>query len=239
MSGFPQVMWPLWLATLAIALISTAVVQLLKELFPIRRAFQRSFLQSWFGRRLEERSKVVTVAQSEAAEKDLIRLATGGDRDAFYDLETAQLCGQMNSAAQMAVAYPDRHLQLLRFLAPEADDVDLDLLAKSTESVAARATASPQDQAHMDALLDARNRITHHVQRGIDALQISMSFRWKFILQVIVYLICLVASALTILTLKPQGPYTFGEILIVAVVAGFLSPIISDFAAWINRLRKP
>jgi hypothetical protein len=238
MAHLPEIMWPLGLATLAIALVATAVVQLLKDLLPIRRWFQRSFLKKWFTERLTERSKGLD--DLKAAEKDLIHLATGGDRDAFYDLETAQLCGQMNSAAQMALAYPDRHPALLRFLAPEADEKDVDLVAKSTDPAARRgATASPQQQTEVDALLDARNRVTHHLQRSIDALQISMSFRWKFILQVIIYLICLIASAVTILAMKDPGPYNFAEILIVAVVAGFLSPVISDLAAVINRLRRP
>jgi hypothetical protein len=91
----------------------------------------------------------------------------------------------------------------------------------------------------MDALLDARNRVTHHLQRSIDALQISMSFRWKFNLQILIYAICFVASFVCVFAVKPSGRYNVVEALIIAVVAGFLSPVISDLVAAINRWRKP
>jgi hypothetical protein len=179
----------------------------------------------------------VTNEQLEPAERDLIHLATGGDRNAFYDLETAQLCGQMNSAAQIALAYPDRHPDLLRFLAPEAEESDMERVSQTT-SFPAQANATAQAQADMNELLDARNRVTHNLQRTIDALQISMSFRWKLYLQLTVYTICLILSLVTILTTKGPTRFSWLEILLMAVVAGYLSPVISDFAGVIERLRK-
>ena len=235
-----EIIWPLGIASVAIALVATAIVQLLKELLPIRRRFQRSYLGSWFTARLKERGKPVTSDDLKRAETDLIHLATGGDRNAFYDLETPQLCGQMNAAAQIALAFPDRHPDLLRFLAPEAEDADVELVAK-TPSFARAQTAQPsaQQETEMNDLLDARNRVTHHLQRSIDALQISMSFRWKLYLQLTVYAICLIASLVSIISIK--GATRFGpvEIVLVAVVAGFLSPVISDLAGLIERLRRP
>ena len=236
----PQILWPLAVAAVGIALAATAIVQLLKDLFPFRRWFQRRFLNRWFSERLNQGSKSIASAQLLAAEKDLIHLATGGDRDAFYDLETAQLCGQMNSAAQMALAYPQRHPDLLRFLAPEADEHDIDLVTQAPDSAGRESTNAPsQPSAAMDALLDARNRVTHHLQRSIDALQISMSFRWKFNLQILIYAICLVASFACVVAVKPSGRYNIVEALVIAVVAGFLSPAISDLVVAINRWRKP
>lgn len=222
-----QVVWPLASAAFAIATIATAVVQLIKDLFPIRRKFQRRFLARRFSRRLSARSKTVTPDQLIEAESDLVRLATGGDREAFYDLEPAQLCGQMNSAAQIALAYPNLHPALLRFLAPEAVEGDIEIV-----------TAGKKDDSDVNALLDARNRVTHHLQRSIDALQISMSFRWKFYLQVVIYVICVFLAFVTLFAVK-QGKYTIAEAVAVAIVAGFLSPVISDVAAVVNRWRKP
>src|SRR5262249_26518108 len=125
----PEVIWPLTVATFAIAFIATAFVQLLKELIPIRRWFQRSYLRNWFMERPKQGQK--QIPSSDEAENDLVRLATGGDLQAFYNLETPQLCGQMNSAAQIALAYPDRHPDLLRFLAPEAKEDDLGRVVKT------------------------------------------------------------------------------------------------------------
>jgi hypothetical protein len=234
-----QLIWAMAVTALAIALSATAVIQLLKDLFPIRRRFQRNFLSGWFSQRLQERSKPITTTDFNDAERDLIHLATGGDGDAFYDLEPSQLCGQMNSAAQIALAYPDRHPALLRFLAPEADNKDLTLISqRPVPSTGTAGTTSLQQQAEVDALLDARNRVTHHLQRSIDALQISMSFRWKFYVQILIYIICFIASFVCLFTIK-QGRFTFVEAVVTAVVAGFLSPVVSDFAAAVNRWRQP
>lgn len=227
MEHLPQVFWPLALAVIATAATATALVQLLKDLLPIRRQFQRSFLASWFSQRLAGKSKTVTPEELINAETDLIHLATGGDRSAFYNLEAAQLCGQMNSAAQIAMAYPNLHPTLLRFLAPEADEGDLEKI------VAGEKKGSDVD----DELLDARNRVTHHLQRSIDALQIAMGFRWKFYLQSISYVVCFVLAFFCLSAVK-SGGYTFAETVAVAICAGFLSPVISDFAGAVNRWQK-
>jgi len=167
------------------------------------------------------------------AETDLIHLATGGDRSAFYDLEAPQLCGQMNAAAQIAIAYPDRHPALIRFLAPEADEADI-------QTIVQHAQLSPQQKqsVSVDPVLDARNRVTHHLQRSIDALQIAMTFRWKFCLQTVIYAICFILAFVCLFGVK-SGHYTVVEAIALAIVAGFLSPVISDFAATVNRWRKP
>jgi hypothetical protein len=201
------------------------LVQLLKDLLPIRRRFQRRFLGSWFSERLAAQSKAVADEQLIEAETDLIHLATGGDRSAFYDLEPAQLCGQMNAAAQIALAYPDRHPNLLRFLAPEADDGDIKTIIES---------GTVQKEGDVNAVLDARNRVTHHLQRSIDALQISMGFRWKFWLQSVIYVVCFVLAFICLFAVK-RGGYTVAEAIAVAVCAGFLSPVISDLAGAVYR----
>lgn len=232
MDHLPQVVWPLALVTLAISTLATALVQLLKDLLPIRRRFQRRFLANWFSERLTAQSKSTAHKELIDAETDLIHLATGGDRSAFYDLETPQLCGQMNAAAQMALAYPDRHPALLRFLAPEADERDMQSIVQSASE------SMPSEGAQMNAVLDARNRITHHLQRSIDALQIAMGFRWKFYVQVVVYIICFAGAFVSLYAVK-RGDYTLWEAIAVGIVAGFASPVISDIAAAINRWRKP
>ena len=81
----------------------------------------------------------------------------------------------------MALAYPDRHPALLRFLASEADETDI---------------------------------------------------------QTMIYPICFILAFVCLFAVK-RGPYIVAEAIAVAVVAGFLSPVISDFAATVNRWCKP
>ena len=65
-----------------------------------------------------------------------------------------------------------------------------------------------------------------------------MSFRWKLIVQILVYFICLGASFASVYAANPSPRYNFVEALAIGIVAGFLSPVISDLVAVINRLRK-
>ena len=65
-----------------------AILQTSKDLLPIRRIFHQWFLKKWF------KAKCGSTGNPEAAEKELVALATDGDKNAFYDLAMEQLCGQ-------------------------------------------------------------------------------------------------------------------------------------------------
>jgi hypothetical protein len=118
--------WPFAITIAVIAVFSTAFIQTVKDLLPVRRWFQQSFIRRWLGGRATEASqRQSTNPDVGEAEKDLIHLATGGDVAAFYNLEAEQLCGQINSAAQIALAYAGKHENLLHCLAPEAAPADI------------------------------------------------------------------------------------------------------------------
>lgn len=222
------------IATVAIAVVATAVVQLIKDLFPARRWFQQRYLQRWFSTRwLQRKESTAVELDLRKAERDLVRLATGGDRKAFYDLETAQLCGQMNTAAQLALTYASRHRDLLYYLAPEADPKDIEMVTTAPST-----SGATPETVDVNTLLDARNRLAHHLQRGVDALQISMSFRWKFILQLLAYSVSFVVSFAAVFAVNADGRFNIIESILMGIVAGFISPAISDFVATINRLRR-
>jgi hypothetical protein len=231
--------WQMAIIAAAIAVLSAAVVQLLKDLLPVRRWFQRHYLKAWFRQRVSARQGGVADSNFGSAEQDLVHLATGGDRKAFYDLETAQLCGQMNSAAQIAVAYANRHKALLNCLAPEADPKDIETVASPpVSSPSAGEAAMVAQSTEVTAFLDARNRLSHHLQRSVDAIQISMGFRWKLILQIVCYSVCLLASFAAVFVGEPNGRYNVIEALTIAIVAGFVAPSVSDLLGAINRVSK-
>jgi hypothetical protein len=245
MSGFVQDVarsaWPFAITIIVIAVISTAFVQMIKDLLPLRRWFQRWFVLKWLNGRVAESSQRQTTTPVFAqAEKDLIHLATGGDVAAFYNLEVEQLCGQMNSAAQIALAYAARHEGLLFYLAPDADPADIQtMVSASVIAVSDRAQPTPEQGKAMTALLDARNRVAHHLQRGIDALQISMGSRWKLILQIVVYIICFGVAFAGVFWIDAAGGHKVFDAIIIGILAGFVSPIVRDLMAVLDRLRNP
>ncbi len=245
MSGFvvdvARNAWPFAITIAVIAVFSTAFIQMAKDLLPVRRWFQQSFVRKWITDRARELVRQLPIIiDVDDGEKDLIHLASGGDVAAFYNLEAEQLCGQINSAAQIALAYAGRHENLLRCLAPEAAPTDLQSIVSPPEfAVQDRAQLTPEQNTAVTALLDAHNRVAHQVQRGIDALQISMSFRWKLILQIAAYIICFAVPLAGVFWINPAGRHKIFDAIIIGVLGGFVSPIVRNLMAVLDRLRKP
>jgi hypothetical protein len=95
--------------------IAMAILQVIKELTPIRREYQRMWLDRWFRARAEKFAvdavnagpDIIPSARLpldfEKAQSTLVELATGGEANAFYDLAVEQVVAQMNAAAQIAL----------------------------------------------------------------------------------------------------------------------------------------
>ena len=116
-----------WLVTL-VAFCTGALVQMLKELLPIRYYYHRAAVRKWIDARV-----VWSLDLERRAIRDLELLAAGEDEakrseasystveDEFYHLPTEQMMGQISSAAEMAVSEPESHLALfLALAAPQA-----------------------------------------------------------------------------------------------------------------------
>ena len=227
--------FPAATAMAAVGVLSMALIQAVKDSSPIRSAFQRRFLREWLRRRnvRELSSRGITGLRQPAfegalpdVERDLIRLSTGGDDAAFYDLPVEQMCGQISAASQIVLEYPQRHVPLFRVLAAQAKDDDV--------------AAVLDPPADLTAYRDARNRVTHHIQRSIDALQIALSFRWKFYLQMLSFATSFLIAAAGI-ALMPSGgnfPSNVITVMLVGVVAGFVAPIARDLVVALENMRK-
>jgi hypothetical protein len=231
--------FPAATAMAAVGVLSMAVIQAVKDTSPIRSAFQKRFLREWLRRRSAHHfsSKGISGLRQPPAEgklaeveRDLILLATGGDDAAFYDLPVEQMCGQISAASQIVLEYPQRHELLFRLLAAQArpDDIGALLSPPIAETEPAVSTYR-----------DARNRVTHHVQRSLDALQIALAFRWKFYLQLLAFATSFVIAATGIAMISSES--AFSKIVtagIVGVVAGFVAPIARDLVVALQQLRK-
>lgn len=261
---------PFFTAVAAVGVLSMAIIQTVKDLSSARLWFQKRAVEKWLATKSSEvgarlrawatsdesrpflgregtRKASLTemsgfsgrVAPAKAAE-DLALLATDGDRAALYDLPIEQLCGQLNSAAQVVLDDPSRHLDLMFCLASRAEPLDLARLVFPPSEARAARPRSGQGQERFDAYVDARNRVAHQVQRALDALQLSVGSQWKVQLQL--------ASIVLSGVIAGLGVFLFGNIdgvlkrlaatLVVAVLGGFLAPVARDLVASLRQLRK-
>ena len=228
-------------AMAGVGILSMAILQAVKDTFPVRRAFQRQWLKRWFVCKAAEAAKGgLGTVDSTAAETDLIRLATDGNANAFYDLPIEQLAGQFNAAIQVALDSPARHRNLMATTAARVDASDLQLLFEPPPEVTLPLNPSDLNQAKVrQQFIDARTRVTHQVQRAIDSIQISAGFRWKWYLQLGSFLLSgLIAGFGVWMFFDAASGAKFITTLVTGVLGGFLAPVARDLVAALQQLRK-
>jgi hypothetical protein len=253
-------------AIAAVGVFSMAIIQTIKDMLPVRNWFQQFYVRRWMQQKAndshnetvdwlkgggfewfaEERARTdprADLAKFEkgpdwaVAERDLFKLATDGDDKALYDLPIEQLCGQINAAAQVVLDRPADHPDLMLCLASVADPVDIArVMFPPAEAKAARPLDDDEARRRHDSFVDARTRVTHQVQRAIDALQISAGFRWKFGLQVISIVLSGVIAAIGVWKFAPGAGLS--TVVVIGVMGGFLAPVARDLVAALQQLRK-
>lgn len=229
-------------ALAAVGVVSMALLQTVKDMLPTRRWFQAWWVSRWLDRQVAAAPPLTGGPPSKAAaEEDLVRLATSGDTAALYDLPIEQVSGLMSSASQIVLDYPPDHRDLLVCLAARARAEDLELLlAQGPSAARPRATLTEPDRSRF---VDARNRVTHQVQRSLDGLQIAAGFRWKWLIQVlsIVLSAVLVWAGMALFVEAPRagsGLHYFLLYLLAGILGGFLAPVARDLVAALQQLRK-
>ena len=232
-----------FVGALAIAgTLAMAILQIIKELTPIRRGYQRRWLEHWFKVRAEKFtvdavnagtnviSSVFLPLDSWKAQLTLVELATGGEANAFYDLAVEQVVAQMNAAAQIALEYPHAYFPLLAVLSQGSNVADVAKVAAHAEA----GTREPDPVA-----LDARNRVGHRIQRNLDGIQIALGGRWKLWMQTASITLTVLFVELAIVTNVTN--YSFRTLLVgvvLGIVGGYLAPVTRDVVAALQSLRK-
>lgn len=231
-------------AMAAIGVAAMALIQAAKDVFPLRKTFQRWRLRKWMdqGCREAEARFGATLKDSTGANinakrawKDLVALSVDGDENALLDLSIEQLCGQMSAAFQMVLDYPKQYRDLLLIAGSYTTPADMDEILNTDRSTIARGDGPPTKEQIRWA--DARNRVTHQLQRAVDGFQIATGYRWTYYMKIASFVVSAILAAIAVQT-KGGGIFShIGVIAFTAVLAGFLAPIARDLAATIQKLR--
>lgn len=247
------------LPLIGIAALSMAIIQTAKNMFRLRYWFQRAHVESWLAGRAASAPAPQTAGAAQLtadpvpAKEHLLRLAASGDAHALYSLPIEQLCGQINASTQILLDYPKLHWSLLNTLASKAHGEDLDTIRTTdqeklkefsrttpAESAQFRDPAYAANRKQLADYVEARNRISHQIQRSVDSLQISVSLRWKFWMQLASILISAFLGfiALVIVGHPLNTPSAATFILLSAVFSGLIASSARDLLAALERIRK-
>ena len=210
--------WRIVGALVAAGVVAMAILQVIKELTPIRHAFQRQWVGRWIAARCEDFNKNPGVQS----------IGAGGAETDLIDLAAEQLIAQMNAAAQAALDYPGKHRDLLAMISEGVEVADIEAVL----AYVPRAEESPPQE-----YLDARNRVGNRIQRNLDGMQISLSSRWQFWMQGAALLITVIIIEVAIVG---AGSATFGAMVLgvpIGIVGGYIAPVARDLVAALRSLR--
>ena len=239
------VLIPLAVALASVGFAAMALIQLAKDLLPIRRWYQYYELwEGWFRPRLKPAAaeaaaaaKAAEAAEAAEAAKDpwerLLDLAGGGYDEALFALPAEELSGRLFSALDIVLAYPWKEEMLLRVFAQGAGKDDMELLL--TEDPVAR------DEKRFE-IADARHRVGELSRRSLDGVMLAIGARWRWCLRAasiaVSTLIILVVLVVAVHSEElPADRKTLGLGVLLAVGGGFLAPIARDLVAALKRLR--
>jgi hypothetical protein len=218
--------WGGYVVTLnVIAAVSMGLLEILKNLFPIRRHFQRWQLISWFFKAACRAQKSFKKdASADKAEHQLLSLAANDNLKAFYDQQPEDIANIYNATIQIVLESPHRYADLLRVTASRANRRDVSRI----ENI-----PSPMTQEYVEA----RSRVLHQCQRAIAAFDVAANFRWKWIMQIVALFLSTVVTAIALSNKATKVSPSFISVLITSLLAGFLSPVAKDLLGIIQKLK--
>lgn len=219
--------WGHYVVTLnIIGAVSMGLLEIAKNLFPIRRHFQRWRLREWFvGAACRATSSLKTAVCADIAEDQLITLGANGNVRAFYDQQPQDISGIYNATIQIVLESPEAYQQLLRVTASHANPYDI---------TAIETIPSPMTQTY----IEARSRVLHQCQRAIAAFEVATDFRWKWLMQIAALIISTTVTAIALSNSATKVSASFASIAFTSLLAGFIAPVAKDLLGIIQAMKQ-
>jgi hypothetical protein len=213
----------------AVGVIAMALLELLKALSRARRHYHRWQVQQWIGK--------------EAAYRSLLTLTVGevANAGALFDQPIEKMMGQIQSAANIAIEFPENYFDLFTFLTTctesQATQGDMnkwaEYIARASKGTIAKEVSADQ-QLVRDAT-QARARLDHLVARKLDAFQTTTAYQWALWNQTfsvafgtfILWYVMILDESKTV----PGWAYGF------AIIGGMVAPFAKDVVSALSGLR--
>jgi hypothetical protein len=242
--------WPgaLIKASLAIGFLTMTVFEVMKV--NRRRSFNRYRVKYWlvqeYGRfkyELERQQgspyqnpgplfKNLVLPEEKKVIDSFILVCACGHGDAFFSLPIENLCGQIAVAVPVVLDFPASYTGLLPALlgkSSKEEDVRDDLMTVMNNQMTGN-NAEP-------LYFDARNRLSTHIQRNIDALQISIALKWRNHVRMYCFIISFSLSFVGCL-LFAREVHLFTSIMVVLLFTYLSAVLASLFRDAISILER-
>ncbi len=225
----------------AIGTLSMAFIELIKGLTAFRRHFHRREVVRWM--------------PNQDCRLELLALAAGGKQnaDVLFDQPTERMLGQIQSAANLSLEYPERYpntytfftredLHFLTLAEQEKPDMtsDSELWAKFATHMARKGFMADEAQQETEsrAAQQARVRLGNLIARRLDMFQNRTQYRWARLNQLFSIIIGATLTAYALVnTNKVDSPKDLLALVLLSLLAGMLAPFAKDVVAAISGLR--
>jgi len=221
----------------AVATITMSFVELIKSLLYLRLSYHKTLVRDWL--------------YSEDNYRELLILTVAGvdSADALFDQPTDKMMGQIQSAANVAIDFPEFFPSIYKFftqvplsqaaqvetgesgIPKNADRFnDADIWAEFIRYQKARPS---EDDIEIREATQARARIDHFLSRKLDAFQTRTEYKWARKNQ---YYAVIAASVFLMgILLHLQVPILFA--LLLSFFGGMMSPLAKDVVSAISGLK--
>ncbi len=212
----------------AVAAITMAILQIIKDVTPLRRIYQRWWMSTWITQQAAGFGALHNNAKANPAKAAmaLVELTTGGLADAFYDLSPEDMELQANAAGQIVLDEPSRYPDLLFVLSVGAAWEDLDRVGPGQPKA-----GSTQEY------FEARSRLVRRMARNLQGARLALSNRWKLWMQLAALLLTTLLVEAVVVSSRPSDGVTYVLAIPVGLVGGYLAPVARDLLAALQRLR--
>lgn len=216
----------------AIGAISMAIVQICKELTPLRTRWQRAWVVDWLHKYDNDPDEQVNIfagrtgtSNNTSLADELADITAGGEAECLYEQAGEELTQCVLRAAPILLDEPDRYPKLLNRLMWGVAPADKAVLA-----------AGPVRPIDANVYFDARARALRRIERNLDGVALVLTSKWRFWMQsfaitatvIMIWISLAIAgqlSALNILLAVPVG-----------VVGGYFAPITKDILSTLQQL---
>lgn len=212
--GTVKNLWELMVALAAIGVLSMALIEIIRLILQPRCLVNYFF----FARSLP--------SQHQSALDEIVLLSTGGDALLLYRLPIERMVGQINAAAQIALAYPSTYRETIFALGQNADNHDLETVVNEDLK-----TENPQ------AYAEARNRVSNMIQRNLDALQLRINGYWSRGTQ---FAAIGLSTALIWIFVSPsvESPNEAARFFLISVAGGMVAPVAKDILGVLDKVKE-
>jgi hypothetical protein len=217
-------------AVASIAFMTMSLVQLGKELLPLRAVLHRRLLQRWLAGTLRYTRDFDSQSRLSLEPDGMLRyLFRQSAQREILGLPSEQLCGQLNAALELALAErSERDIAIVRAIIAPFDSREID---RYLEGLQSGETSGEEDQSK-------RTRVVLMVQRRMDALQIRLAGEWRRALRGASVLVSFAIATVGVLLFSPLTLSAAGFVCLASVFSGFFASVARDLVAWIEGLRR-